>query len=133
MVLTACSGAETVEGTFPVETVMVGETELEVAVASTPDQRSQGLRGVEELDGYDGMVFVFEEVRSATFGMRDTLIPLDIWWFDPDGVLIGSTEMQPCEDLACITYSSPGEIGWALETPLGEWEFEMGAVLEPPA
>ena len=131
--MAACSGPETAEGMFPVETVTVGDVELDVAVASTPEQRNQGLRGVDELDGYDGMVFIFEEPRAATFGMRDTLIPLDIWWFDPDGVLIGSTEMQPCADLVCASYGSPGEIGWALETPLGEWEFQLGAMLEPPA
>lgn len=117
---------------FPIEPVSVGDVELEVAVASTPEQRSQGLRGVEELDGYDGMLFVFEETRGATFGMRDTLIPLDIWWFDGDGVLIGSTEMQPCEEAICASYGSPGEVGWALETPLGQWEFSLGDLLVVP-
>jgi uncharacterized membrane protein (UPF0127 family) len=117
---------------FPVETVKVGDVVLDVAVASTPEQRNQGLRGVDELDGYDGMVFVFEQARDATFEMGDTLIPLDIWWFDADGVLVGSTEMQPCEDVVCVGYGSPGEIGWALETPQGEWEFAPGDVLTMP-
>lgn len=117
---------------FPIDTVAVGDQELEVAVASTPEQRNQGLRGVDALEGYDGMLFVFDEVRSATFGMRDTVIPLDIWWFDGDGVLVGSTEMQPCDGVVCAGYGSPGEIGWALETPLGEWEFVAGDVLTAP-
>jgi uncharacterized membrane protein (UPF0127 family) len=131
-VVTACSAATTADGAFPVETITVGDEEIAVAVASTSDQRSQGLRGVEELDGYQGMVFVFDPARSATFGMRDTLIPLDIWWFDSEGVLIGSTEMQPCVETICVSYGSPGEIGWALETPLGEQDFSVGDVLVVP-
>jgi uncharacterized protein len=102
---------------------------LLVAVASTPEQRSQGLRHLEELDGYEGMLFVFDDPRSATFGMEDTLIALDIWWFDAAGMLLGSTTMEPCEATPCPSYGSPGEIGWALETPAGEWEFVMGSQL----
>jgi uncharacterized protein len=75
------------------------------------------------------MLFVFDEPRSATFGMEDTLIPLDIWWFDDTGLLLGSTTMEPCEDQACPSYRSPGVIGWALETPAGEREFVVGAKL----
>lgn len=130
--MTACSGATTGDGVFPLQTVTVGDEEIRVAVASSEEQRSQGLRGVEEFEGYDGMVFVFDPARTATFGMRDTLIPLDIWWFDADGALVGSTEMQPCAETVCVSYGSPGEVGWALETPLGEWEFAMGEVLIVP-
>ncbi len=98
-----------------------------MALADTPEQRSQGLRGVEELpEGLDGMLFVFEEARPATFGMRDTLIPLDIWWFDADGRLLGSTEMEPCHSEACPDYRSPGEVVWALETPAEQVEFAPG-------
>lgn len=130
--MTACSGVTTVEGVFPVQTVTVGGRDLEVAMASSAEQRSQGLRGVEELEGYEGMVFVFDPARAATFEMRDTLIPLDIWWFDAEGTLIGSTEMQPCAEALCVGYGSPGAIGWALETPLGEQEFSVGDVLIVP-
>jgi uncharacterized protein len=107
---------------------------LTVAVAETPDQRSQGLRDVEALPaGLDGMLFVFGEERSATFGMKDTLIPLDIWWFDGDGRLLGSTTMEPCPGSSCPSYPSPGEVSWALETPAGEWRFDADALLTLPA
>jgi uncharacterized membrane protein (UPF0127 family) len=74
----------------------------------------------------DGMLFAFETARSATFGMRDTLMPLDIWWFDEDGYLIGSAEMEPCPSEPCTSYRSPAEVRWALETPMGEIELEPG-------
>ena len=75
------------------------------------------------------MLFVFERPRTATFGMRDTLIPLDIWWFGADGALLGSTEMTPCAADPCTAYGSPGEVAHALETPAGEAEFEPGEML----
>ena len=125
----ACTSPPTLEGFETTETA-VGDESLMVGVAQTSSQRSQGLRGVEELpDRLDGMLFVFEETRTASFGMRDTLIPLDIWWFDSGGNLIGSTEMEPCASSSCATYPSPGEVAWALETPRGQWEFSPGTVL----
>lgn len=109
---------------------MVGESSLGVAVAATADQRTRGLRGIEELpDGIDGMLFSWDRPVSATFGMRDTLIPLDIWWFDEEGNLLGSTEMATCPDGDCASYRSPGPVLWALETPAGEWSFQPGAHL----
>ena len=125
----ACASPPTLEG-FETTEIAVGDEPLIVAVAQTSSQRSQGLRGVEELpDRLDGMLFVFEETRTASFGMRGTLIPLDIWWFDSGGNLIGSTEMEPCTASSCPTYPSPSEVAWALETPTGQWEFSPGAVL----
>ena len=58
--------------------------------------------------------------------MRDTLIPLDLWWFDADGRLLGSTEMEPCPSEPCPDYGSPGEVGWALETPAGVADLAPG-------
>jgi uncharacterized membrane protein (UPF0127 family) len=127
--LVACAGSSDLEG-FETSTVEVGARTLTVAVAESADQRNQGLRRVEELpEGLDGMLFVFEEPRMATFGMRDTLMPLDIWWFAADGTLLGSTEMTPCPADPCTAYGSPGEVAHALETPAGEVEFAPRDVL----
>ena len=83
--------------------------------------------GLEELpDGMDGMLFWYPSPRGASFTMRDTLIPLDIWWFDDDGVLIGSDEMEPCPETPCESYPSPGSISWALETEQGRFDFTLG-------
>lgn len=101
-----------------------------MSVADTTELRQRGLRDVESLpDGVDGMLFVFEESRSATFGMLDTLIPLDIWWFDAEGALLGVTEMTPCPEEPCASYASPAPVRWALETPTGARAFPGGALL----
>jgi uncharacterized protein len=126
----ACTATPSLDG-FEVTEIDVGDRLLTVAVAETSSERGQGLRGVEQLPaGLDGLLFVFEETRSATFGMRDTIIPLDIWWFNDERRLLGSTEMEPCATQDCPTYPSPGEVAWALETPMGEFEFPPGALIE---
>lgn len=78
------------------------------------------------------MLFVFDQPRTATFHMRTVGFPLDIWWFDEDGHLIGMTEMETCLEGGCELYPSPGEIMWALETPAGDYRFDRDARLEFP-
>ena len=129
MGLAACSAATPIVG-FEQADIMVDEEVLSVLVADTGELRNRGLRGVEALpDDIDGMLFVFESSRAATFGMRDTLISLDLWWFSEEGRLIGSQEMEPCAADPCITYGSPAEVKWALETPVGAFDPEPGARL----
>lgn len=77
------------------------------------------------------MLFVWDEPTTATFGMRDTHIPLDVWWFDEDGHLLGGAQMEPCRS-SCPSYASPGPVRWALETPAGLWDFGPGDRLDFP-
>lgn len=76
------------------------------------------------------MLFVFERPRSSTFGMHQVPIPLDIWWFDENAVLLGMASMDPCPEEPCTDYASPGQIMWALETPSGDFDFEPGELLD---
>lgn len=124
-----CAAPSTLDSLDTAE-IAVGDQTLAVLIADTSSERRQGLRHVEELPaGLDGMLFVFADPRTASFVMEDTLMPLDIWWFGADGRLLGSAEMEPCPSEPCTSYGSPGEIGWALETPAGELELVPGDVL----
>jgi len=115
------------EGRFPTAEVAVGDTELRVWVADDSAERGQGLRRVEELPPeVDGMLFVWDTPTSAVFVMEDTLIPLDVWFFDDEGELLGTHEMTPCTDEPCPTYPAPGPVRWALETRLGDQNFVEG-------
>ena len=115
---------------LPVGQIVVDDLTLEVWIADESPERRQGLRGVEALPaGVDGMLFVLPIPTATSFNMSDTPIPLDIWWFDAEMTLIGSSEMEPCPADPCVSYGAPGPIAWALETPAGVWEFSDGAAL----
>lgn len=110
--------------------IVIGDVSLTVVLAETSTQRNQGLRDVGTLpDGIDGMLFTWDAPIAATFGMGDVLFPLDIWWFDVNGQLLGSTEMSTCFDGDCVSYRAPGPVSWALETPAGAFDFPSGARL----
>lgn len=124
--VSACSVA-TPASTFPVAGIEVGGEALTVWLADEPIERRQGLIGVDRLPrGIDGMFFVYESEQSVTFSMFNTPMTLDIWWFDSDSVLVGSTEMEPCFTKPCTSYRSPGPIESVLETPQGRYDFQPG-------
>ena len=126
ILVVGCGGGST----FPEADVTVGSEGLTVWVADTSEKRRQGLMTVEELpDDVDGMLFVYEAEASVTFAMFNTPMPLDIWWFDSTGVLIGSAQMEPCESKPCTSYRSPGPIQWVLETPQDKYDFAPGAMI----
>jgi len=116
---------------WPVVTATLDDRPVRLVVAIDPQQ---GLQGIDQLTGADGMLFDFgREVEPATarFWMRDVLIPLDIAWFDGDGRLVGTASMSTCE-LDCPTYAAPGPFRWAVESPAGSIVLSEGATLDAP-
>jgi uncharacterized membrane protein (UPF0127 family) len=97
-----------------------GATPFCVLVADTAAERAQGLTGRQDLGGYDGMLFVFEEETTARFHMRNTPLPLTIAFFDTGGAFVSSTDMAPCGNSSrCPRYSATGRYRMALEVPQG--------------
>lgn len=100
-------------------TIDVGGQGLLVAVADDPGEWTQGLMGVEQLGDLDGMLFVFPQEHLGGFTMRETLIPLDIVFFDDDGTFVDVLSMVPCTAEPCPPYVPEAQYSWALETPTG--------------
>ena len=89
-------------------------------LAETARQQAQGLMNRTDLSGYDGMLFVFSSDTTSDFYMKDTPLPLSIAWFDSNGRLVSTTDMEPClGGGSCPLYGAAGPYRYALEVPKG--------------
>ena len=121
---------------FDVRSISIEDGELTylltVAVADSSAERAQGLMGLADLGDLDGMLFIYPSPTVSTFWMKDTLIPLDIAFFDSEGRWVNNLSMQPCTDEVCETYSADGGYTFAVEVPdAGFATLTPAAVLNP--
>ena len=81
-----------------------GETTLRfrVEVADDAAERSRGLMYREELPRFGGMLFVYDAPEPVAFWMKNTLIPLDMLFFDASGRLAAVHENAVPGDLTPI-------------------------------
>src|SRR3982751_3497229 len=68
---------------------------VRVEVAATKAAREKGLMGRTALAEDGGMLFLFDRPATASFWMKDTLIPLSIAFIAPQGRIIDIQDMQP--------------------------------------
>ena len=99
---------------------------LEVEIADTPEASARGLMGVEHLSDGQGMVFLPAGPSTIPFWMKDTLIPLDVAFWDREGRIFNIQQMQPCKvperqsaERVCPVYAPSGSYSGALEVNLG--------------
>jgi uncharacterized membrane protein (UPF0127 family) len=114
--------AEAPFGDFGETRLALGDRCLRVLVAATEGQRVQGLRDVQSLAPYDGMLFVYESDTRARFTMANTPLSLDISFFDADGNPVDRKRMTTCptgSDATCPIYESTRRFRYALERVAG--------------
>jgi uncharacterized membrane protein (UPF0127 family) len=107
-------------------------TEMEVEIADSPNEQTQGLSERTELAGDAGMLFVFKQEQLASFNMRDTFIPLSIAFIDAEGRIVDIQDMQPLTE---GPYRSAAPFQYALEVNQGffaERGIGVGDVVELP-
>lgn len=130
LLLAACSASEPVTSA-PDGTLDIGDATLSVEIAETDEQRRRGLMGREELAEDSGMVFLFDAPRKGGFWMKDTLIPLSIAFWDPEGRVLAVLDMEPCRKDPCPIYDPGTPYVGAVETDQG-WFSENGVEVGDP-
>lgn len=80
-----------------------------VEIAADPASRAQGLMGRRQLLRSHGMLFVYETPQPAGFWMKNTLIPLDMLFFDQRGVLRHVHPQAQPHDLTIVPGAAPGD------------------------
>lgn len=93
--------AAPVEAVRPAETyfpVGIGEATANLQLALTRPEMQRGLMGRTDLGKDDGMVFIYEQPERMSFWMRNTPTPLDIGFFDAEGVLREAYPLYPYDE-----------------------------------
>jgi len=100
--------------------IWVDHNRFHVEIAETLEERQQGLMFRERMPLDHGMLFIQPQAAPTAFWMKNTLIPLDMLFFDSDGRLLEiRAETPPCTVPVCPTYSSDGPIKYILELNAG--------------
>ncbi|HEV3473899.1 MAG TPA: DUF192 domain-containing protein [Actinomycetota bacterium] len=127
---TGCAGEPEAAPTgLPTGTAVIetdgGEVRVKVEIAETLETRSKGLMHRESLPEDAGMVFLHDEPSTSGFWMKNTLIPLSVAFWGPDGHISEIVDMEPCRKDPCPIYGQG--ISWvgAMEVNQGFFE-EVG-------
>lgn len=80
--------------------IRIGEAMFNADYAVKDEEKAQGLMGVESLEDNYAMVFINQTPSYANFWMKNTLIPLDMLFFDAQNTLIHIEEKAEPHDLS---------------------------------
>lgn len=84
-----------------------GRVDFQIWLADTPLRQQQGLMFVSDLAANQGMLFVNDPPRAASFWMKNTYIPLDLLFIDSRGQIIQIFENATPLSLRPIGLSTP--------------------------
>lgn len=105
--------------------IAINEKEYCVEIAKDTLARAKGLMGREKMPEDEGMLFVFEENQNLSFWMMNTLMPLDLLFFDADKKLVDyKNDFQPCRSLICETYDTKSKAKYVVEVNADQFDVD---------
>ncbi|GAB3787646.1 DUF192 domain-containing protein [Dyella agri] len=117
--LMLCSHARADTAAAPVTVTLHGQR-FSVKLATNEAAREHGLMMRTSLAPDHGMLFVFPDTAPRGFWMKNTLIPLDILYFDEQHKLVSAQlNVPPCKAVPCPVYPSAGPARYVLELSAG--------------
>jgi len=114
--LSAQTGPNDSVGPMAKVTLHIGKASLTTTIAVTHAQQERGLMYVTQMPDNAGMIFLLPKIQTATFWMKNTLIPLSVAFIDKDGVILEIHDMKALDE--SITRSDSDKVAYALETNL---------------
>jgi uncharacterized membrane protein (UPF0127 family) len=92
-----------------------------VELAETQEKQALGLMFRDSMPDDQGMLFLFPAEGMRSFWMKNTKIPLDIFYFDQHLRLVNVSEnTPPCRSQRCSGYPSTGPAKYVLELNAGK-------------
>jgi uncharacterized protein len=80
---------------------------FKVEMATTPQEQETGLMFRTAVPATGGMLFIFPTVQPEPFWMKNTLVPLDMVFINPDGTIRAIAENTVPESLAPVDSGGP--------------------------
>lgn len=102
--------------------VTLNDINYYVELADDDNERAMGLMYRKQMADDEGMLFIFPDSQYRAFWMKNTLISLDILYFDQNRKLINVIEnTPPCKNTTsrCPNYPSKSPAKYVLEINAG--------------
>jgi uncharacterized protein len=97
--------------------------------ANTSKEQQIGLMNRQELCSKCGMLFIFPDNQPRSFWMKNTLIPLDIVFIEPDGKITNIERGQPLKESPTI--NSIGKAMYVLELAVdNSYNLKAGQIID---
>jgi hypothetical protein len=102
--------------------VKFGEHVFRTWVMDTHAKRQEGMMFLQDGDFEkdEAMIFVFQQPQPLSFWMKNTLVPLDIAYCDPQGRVLNTYTMRALDTMS--DYGSAGPAMFAIEFKAGTFK-----------